>query len=102
MFTRENAVRRSRSPITAYMMVVLAFLIFSSSPYDVVYCSHENTIAPIAKSAPIPMNVFARLVNISLIPILGSIKLSQGVSLAQPFKNSSALKDEVHEHSAKV
>lgn len=58
IFTNGNATRSSSNPMTAEISVVFAFFIFSSSPYDVVYCIQENTIAPIAKRAPNAITFF--------------------------------------------
>ena len=76
------------------MPVIFAFLIFSSSPYEVVYCTPENTIAPIAKSAPneiIPLAISATKTCIFSLPaLLGSIP-TFSPSCAQPCKNATAL-----------
>jgi hypothetical protein len=44
----------------------LAFLIFSSSPYEVVYCTPAKTIAPTANSAPNLRNPFTIVTSFSL------------------------------------
>lgn len=88
-----KATSKIASPIRAYTPVVFAFLIFSSSPYDVVYCTPEYTIAPIAKSAPNAITL-SQTVTINFlmlsIPIheLGSIAFC-GL-LAQPTRNCAA------------
>jgi hypothetical protein len=65
--------------MTAYIPVVFAFLIFSSSPYEVVYWIPDQTIAPMAKSAPNPITFWDILITSDLMAVtpphhtLGSI-----------------------------
>lgn len=52
MISTDGKATSSRiRPMRAYTPVFFAFLIFSSSPYDVVYWIPEKTTAPTAKSA---------------------------------------------------
>lgn len=51
------------------MPVIFAFLIFSSSPYDIVYCTHENTMAPIANNAPNWITFVAILITYFLVAV---------------------------------
>jgi hypothetical protein len=104
IFTSEKAVNNKNNPVRAYIPVVFAFLIFSSSPYDVVYCIPEYTIAPIANRAPNASTFSAILTTNSLIRVSASQPATGSIALlglfAHSLSHSAAFPDAVGSHDA--